>query len=178
MPTSRADRRVADDAAPLLPELARSLRTLGRPNDAATEAAHAAVFVPLLDARARAALGDAGDALDALRGAALSARIGSLARTAAERGQADPARARARAAATHDLLDGLRGELAALDMLVPDARAEGAGSAGWSRWVAQLRRVFGAADVACHELAGMLAEPTPAPTPAGAGWFRRRGGQP
>ncbi|MDB4887211.1 MAG: hypothetical protein JWN79_2649, partial [Gemmatimonadetes bacterium] len=41
-----------DDARPLLPELARSLRTLGRPDDAATEAAHAVVFVPLLDARA------------------------------------------------------------------------------------------------------------------------------
>ncbi|NUO95869.1 MAG: hypothetical protein HOQ14_15400, partial [Gemmatimonadaceae bacterium] len=42
----------------LLPELARSLRSFGAPRDAAGDAAHEAIFAPLLEARARAELGD------------------------------------------------------------------------------------------------------------------------
>ena len=42
----------------VLPELARSLRAFGAPRDAAGDAAHDAVFAPLLEARARAELGD------------------------------------------------------------------------------------------------------------------------
>jgi hypothetical protein len=77
----------------LLPELARSLRAFGAPRDAAGEAAHSAVFVPLLDARARATTGDAEVALSALRGEALGVRIEARVADAAEAGENDPARA-------------------------------------------------------------------------------------
>lgn len=167
--------RVSDDRRPLLPELARSLRTLGRPDDAATDAAHAVVFVPLLDARARAERGDAADALHALRGAALAARIESLARAAAARDVADAARARARVAAAREVIEPLRVELMQLDVLATAAAASGADSDAWRRWLDQLRRVFGQADVACHELAVVLAEAGD-DRPPPRGWFGRRGG--
>jgi hypothetical protein len=167
---------VPDDARPLLPELARSLRTLGRPDDAATEAAHAVVFVPLLDARAVAGRGDAADAIAALRGAALAARIESLARAAAGAGQLEAARARARAAASREVLEPLRAALAALDALAPAALGAGAHSPEWGRWIDQLRRVFSAADAACQELAAVLGERFDEPAAPGRGWFRRRSG--
>jgi hypothetical protein len=162
---------MADATAPLLPELARSLRTLGRPRGAATEAAHAAVFAPLLDARARAAHGDAASAVGALRGAALAARIESLTRAAAAEGVTDPASARARSARAREALDPLRTELAALDLAAPDAAREGPASPAWQRWIDQLRRVFAAADVSCDALAMLLAERRE--TPPASGWLRR-----
>jgi hypothetical protein len=167
---------MADDAGPLLPEFARSLRTLGRPDDTATEAAHAVVFVPLLDARAVAGRGDAADAIAALRGAALAARIESLARAAAAAGQPDPARARARTAAAREVLEPLRESLAGLDALAPSALGAGAHSAEWDRWVNQLRRVFSAADAACQGLAVVLAERVDERAEARRGWFGRRPG--
>jgi hypothetical protein len=155
---------MADDAAPLLPELARSLRVLGTPRDAAAEAAHAAVFGPLLGARARASKGDAAAALAALRGRELMARIESLARAAAEAAPGlDAARARARVAETAEILDPLRAAFVELDRLGAGATPAAAASPEWERWVAQLRQVFAAADVACGALATLLASGDDAP---------------
>lgn len=167
---------MADDAPVVpgpLPEMARSLRTFGQPVNATTDAAHAAVLVPLLDARARASGSEGREILEALRGTALAARIEAAVRAAAAVGEADPARARARIAAARELLEPMRQELSRLDALAPEAEREGTTSAAWSRWVSQLRQVFAAADVACGGLARLLAE--------GAGdaprrrWFARRG---
>lgn len=166
---------MTEDASPLLPELARSLRSLGRSMDAATESAHAAIFAPLLDARARATRGDAADALAALRGAALAARVESLARAAASEGQTDPARARARVAAVRELLEPVRDALARLDSLAAAAGRGGPSSADWSLWLDELRHVFATADVACGELAIVLAERVD-DAPPSAGWLRRPGG--
>jgi hypothetical protein len=168
--------RVADDAPPLLPELARSLRVLGTPRDAAAEAAHAAVFAPLLGARARASRGNVSGALAALRGQELMARIESLARSAAETGGSDAARARARVAETAEILDPLRAAFAELDRLGAEVAQDApATSPEWERWVAQLRRVFAAADLACGNLATLLAS-AEAAAPARR-WFGGGGGE-
>ena len=169
---------MTDDRPASLPELARSLRTLGRPSDAATDAAHAVVFTPLLDARARAGAGAPDDVLAAFRGAALAARIESLARGAASSGQPDAARGRARLASMRELLEPLRAELLVLDDLAAEARHEGVDHDAWDRWIAQLRRVFAAADVACRGVAGVLAEAADEP-PArtGSRWFGLRRGR-
>ena len=157
----------------LLPELARSLRTLGAPRDAAGEAAHSAVFVPLLDARARATTGDMEVALSALRGEALGVRIEARVADAAEAGEADPARARARGARARELLEPLRRDLRSLDTLAVRARGADLKSPEWEAWVGQLRRVFSSADDACRAIARLLAEPV-ATVPARR-WFGRRG---
>jgi hypothetical protein len=154
------------DEPPLLPELARSLRTLGTPRDAATEAAHAAVFVPLLEARVRAARGGVRGALAALRAAPLAKAIESRASEAAAAGQSDPARARARVAQAREILEPLRESLRTLDSLAGEAASET--STEWEAWVAQLRRVFVAADESCGRLAILFA--TSEDTPA-RGWF-------
>jgi hypothetical protein len=142
----------------LLPEFSRSLRTFGAPRDAAGEAAHAAIFSPLLDARARAGIGDVEAALSALSGEALAVRIEARVAAAAAGGQDDPARARARAAQATELLEPLRAALVTLDALAAKARGGTAESESWQAWVAQLRRVFGAADDACRALPRLLAE--------------------
>jgi hypothetical protein len=155
----------------LLPELARSLRTFGAPRDAAGEAAHSAVFVPLLDARARATTGDVEVALSALRGEALGVRIEARVADAAESGETDPARARARGARARELLEPLRQDLRALDALAVKARGTGPESPEWSRWVAQLKRVFASADDACRAIARLLSEPAaPIPERRWFGW--------
>jgi hypothetical protein len=154
--------------APELPELARSLRSLGAPRDAASEAAHAAIFPPLLDARARAVGSSVDAVLAALRGDALSARIEAAAVDAALQGITQPAVARALTAQTAELMESLRGELLSLDTLADDARV---GAAGWGAWVAQLKKVFFTADVACQSLARLLAtRHTQVPEPR---WFER-----
>ena len=155
----------------LLPELARSLRAFGAPRDSSGEAAHAAIFAPLLDARARATTGDAEVALSALRGEALGIRIEARVADAAESGESDPPRARARGARAHALIEPLRQDLRALDALAARARTGGPESTEWQAWVAQLRRVFASADDACRALARLLAEPAEAaPTRR---WFGR-----
>jgi hypothetical protein len=160
----------------LLPELARSLRAFGAPRDAAGEAAHAAVFIPLLDARARATTGDVEVALSALRGEALVVRIEARVTDAAEAGESDPARARARSARARELLAPLRHEMKALDALAVPARGAGATSESWLAWVAQLRRVFASADDACRALARLLAEPASS-IPARRWFGGRRSGE-
>jgi hypothetical protein len=156
----------------ILPELARSLRAFGAPRDAAAEAAHSAIFSPLLDARARAGLGDVEVALSALRGEALAVRIEARVVEAAAAGQPDPARARARAARATELLEPLRAALVTLDALATHARGGTTGSEPWQSWISQLRRVFASADDACRALARLLAEPAGAPKPSRR-WFGR-----
>ncbi len=156
----------------LLPELARSLRAFGVPRDAAGEAAHGAIFAPLLDARARAGQGDVDAALDALRGATLAARIGARVVEAASAAESDLPHARARGARAAELLEPLRAELATLDALAPQARGSGADAPAWRAWVAQLRRVFASADDACRALARLLAE-APDAAPSSRRWFGR-----
>lgn len=164
----------------LLPELARSLRAFGAPRDAATEAAHSAVFVPLLDARARATTGDVEEALSALRGEALGVRIDARVIDAAEAGEREPARARARGARARELTEPLRKELRALDLLAVHARGTSPASREWESWVAQLRRVFSSADDACRALARLLAEPAESTPPSTAArrWFGGPGRRP
>ena len=141
--------------APPLPELARSLRSLGAQGDLATEAAHSAIFLPLLHARARAAGASMDVVLAALRGDALSARIEAQAVDAAVHGVEQPPRVRALSAEIGELLEPLRAALLALDVLAPAARDE---ATGWEAWTTQLRRVFASADVACRGLARVLAD--------------------
>ncbi|MDB4917075.1 MAG: hypothetical protein JWM95_4719 [Gemmatimonadetes bacterium] len=142
-----------------LPELARSLRSLGAPGEPASEAAHDAIFAPLLDARARAAGATTDIMLAALRGDALSARIEALAVDAAVRWVEQPAMVRAVTAQTSEIMEPLRDDLLALDQAATTARDD---DAGWNGWVAQLRKVFATADVACQALARLIAEHTPA----------------
>ena len=139
---------------PHLPELARSLRSLGEQHSGAAEAAHAAIFLPLLDARTRAAGAPLDAVLGALRGDALSARIEARAVDAAVHGVEQPARVRALSAQTSELLEPLGAALLQLDVLAVAAHEV---PAGWDAWVAQLRRVFFTADVACQGLVRLLA---------------------
>lgn len=143
----------------LLPEVARSLRAFGAPRDAAADAANAAIFGPLLDARARAGLGDVEVALSALRGETLAVRIRTRVADAAAVGQREPAAARARAARAAELLEPLLAELASLDRLAVTARGGTTHAPAWRAWVGQLRRVFASADDGCRALATLLAEP-------------------
>ena len=136
-----------------LPELGRSLRSLGAQRDAAGDAAHSAIFLPLLDARARAGPSK-NAALLALRGDALSARIEAQAVDAAVQGIAQPARVRSLTAHTEELMEPLREALLALDGAAEGARAD---PAGWESWIAHLRQVFTTADVACQSLARLIA---------------------
>lgn len=156
----------------LLPELARSLRAFGAPRDAAAEAANAAIFTPLLDARARAGLGDVEAALSALRGETLAVKLQSRVAEAAAVGQREPAAARARSARAAELLEPLLAELASLDRLAAKARGSTTDAPAWEEWVAQLRRVFASADDACRALAALLAESSETKT-RGRHWFGR-----
>jgi len=154
--------------APLLPELARSLRSLGAQRDAATDAAHAAIFVPLLDARARAAGTSKQKALAALRGQALAARIEAQVVDAAVQGIEQPALARALTAQSSELMEPLHRALVALDEAAAPAKES---EAAWEEWVARLRTVFASADVACQALAKLIAtRQTRSATPR---WFER-----
>lgn len=148
-----------------LPELARSLRALGCAQGPAAESAHAAVFGPLLDARARAAAGGLDDVLASFRGQVLAARIMSRAADAARAGVPDAARARARAARAREALEPVRDALHTLDALVPELTGDGsaASSPAAAAWTAQLARVFRVADEACGTVARVLAEHDDAP---------------
>lgn len=141
-----------------LPEFARSLRSLGARGDASAEAAHAAIFQPLLDARTRAVGATTDVILAALRGEALSARIEALAVDAAVRGIVQPAQVRAVTAQTNEAVEPLRDELLALDAASAHALES---DAGWDAWVAQLRKVFTTADVVCQALSKLIAANAP-----------------
>ena len=156
--------------APVLPELARSLRTLGHQPNAATEAAHGAIFTPLLDARTRAAGAPADAVLGAMRGSALIARIEANAVDAAVLGVEEPAHVRALTAQTAELMAPLRVALVELDERAP---TEPNDTAGWNAWIGQLRVAFLAADTACSALASLIAHR--AEQVANPRWFERIG---
>ena len=152
----------------VLPELARSLRALGAQRDASADAAHAAIFVPLLEARGRAGSGSVDRLLAALRGDSLAARIEKLSVAAATETVVDAAQVRALTARTAELLEPLRGDLMLLDERAKELRAD---ESAWEGWVAQLRAVFAAADVACDALARLIANRV-VTRPSGS-WFAR-----
>jgi hypothetical protein len=156
-----------------LPELARSLRAFGAPRSAADETAHAAVFGPLLDARALAATTDEEGALSALRGELLGARVRTRVDEAAQASALDAASGRARASRARELIEPLTSALAAADAVGARARGKDASSPEWAAWVAALRRAFGSADDACRAFARLLEEP--AEPPPRRRWFRRPG---
>ena len=156
---------------PSLPELARSLRSLGAARDPATEAAHDAIFAPLIAARVRAARAEGRDVVHSFHGASLLESIERGVNAAAAVGTESSAVARARSAAARDAIEPLRSALAALDERADPASTGGAHSAEWASWIDALRRAFAAADEACGHLARVLAEP---PRQEGNGrWFSR-----
>jgi hypothetical protein len=156
---------------PSLPELARSLRALGAARDPATEAAHDAIFAPLIAARVRAARAEGRDVVHSFHGATLLESIERGVNAAAAVGTQSSAVARARSAAARDAIEPLRSALGALDERAAAAAATGAHSPEWGSWIAALRRAFAAADEACGHLARVLAEP---PREEGNGrWFSR-----
>ncbi|MDB4881047.1 MAG: hypothetical protein JWL60_2493, partial [Gemmatimonadetes bacterium] len=73
-------------------------------------------------------------------------------------------------------LEPLRAGLLALDTLAPAAAEGGRASAGWALWVEQLKRVFSAADIACHGVARVLAQVADVPAPAARRWSPFRPG--
>lgn len=153
-----------------LPEIARSLRTLGTPRDLASAWAHDAIFPPLLAARAAAM--DVRLALSSFAGETLAATIESRASAAAQARATDPAQARARSAQAIECLEPLRDELLQLDRLGHDAHDRLADAERWERWVHQLRRVFVEADRACGRLSTALADAATVRPPARR-WFGR-----
>ena len=157
-----------------LPELARSLRALGAVHGAAAESAHAAVFGPLLEARARATSGGLEAAVEAFRGHALGARITARAADVARAGELDAARARARVARAKEAVEALRRELHVLDTLTPAGAVNRLPTMSPSplTWMEQLARVFRAADDACGALTLVLGAPA---EPAARGWLGRFG---
>jgi len=156
-----------------LPELARSLRSLGAARDPAGEAAHDAIFTPLIEARVRAARVSGRDVVGLLRGATLYQEIERGVVTAASANVSPPAVARARAAAAREMLEPLRAALTAVDDRAGDASAQGLGAPAWEAWLAELRRAFAAADDACIKLARLLSVPARLDQPSR--WFGRRG---
>jgi hypothetical protein len=154
-----------------LPELARSLRSLGAARDPATEAAHDAIFAPLIAARVRAARAEGRDVVRSFHGATLLEAIERGVNGAATAGTESPAFARARSAAARDAIEPLRTALRSLDERAAAAEAEGAQSPERVRWIEALRLTFAAADEACSHLARVLAE-SPREERNGH-WFRR-----
>ncbi len=154
----------------VLPEIARSLRSLGAPRDVASESAHDAIFSPLLAARARAS--NAELALSSFAGETLAASIEARASAAAQVNAADAAQARARSALAIECLERLRDELLHLDRLGQETPGPRADAAALDRWIEQLRRVFAEADRACIHLSTVLADASVVRPPARR-WFNR-----
>jgi hypothetical protein len=157
-----------------LPELARSLRSLGAARDPAMQAAHDAIFPPLIAARVRASRAEGRDVVHAFNGAALAEQIERAVTAAAALGTTQPSVARARSARARDLLAPLQAAFASLDERGREAAAAAPGSEPWAVWVESLRRAFATADEVCGQVARVLAEP-PA-EPEERGWFGRRRG--
>ena len=154
--------------APLLPELGRSLRSLGAQHEPCAEASHAAIFVPLLDARARATDRSKEFMLASLKGSTLATRIEVLVTAAAVQGLEQPALARAVSAQGTELMEPLRRALAELDKAASSALHS---DAAWEEWVTRLRAVFVSADVACQALTKLLENRPTRSVPAP--WFKR-----
>ena len=156
-----------------LPELARSLRSLGAARDPATEAAHDAIFAPLIAARVRAARAEGRDVVHSFHGATLLEAIERGVNAAAAAGTEHPAFARARsAAASRRDRAAPGGAPIPRRQRQPPRRRRVAQSPEWDHWIEALRLTFAAADEACGHLARVLAEP---PREERNGhWFRRR----
>jgi hypothetical protein len=154
-----------------LPELARSLRSLGAARDQATQAAHDAIFAPLIAARVRASRAEGRDVVYAFNGASLGEQIERAVTAAATLGTTQPSVARARSARARDTLGPLKAALAALDEQGRGAVAASPDSEPWRAWLESLRRAFAAADDVCGQLATVFAEP-PTEKEQG-GWFDR-----
>jgi hypothetical protein len=135
-----------------LPELARSLRSLGALGTLCMQEAHEAVFGPLLEARTVAARATLDDAIIAMNGNAILRRIETAVVSAATRGVSGAPRARALTARAQEATESLRRSLLALDELAATAGSD----EGWDQWVEQLRQVFVRADEACRSLASVL----------------------
>src|SRR6478752_1797512 len=116
MPSSAGNRRLT---IPMpegeLPELARSLRSLGAARDPATQAAHDAIFPPLIAARVRASRAEGRDVVHAFNGVSLGEQIERAVMAAATLGTTHSSVARARSARATDLLAPLQTALAKLD---------------------------------------------------------------
>ena len=151
------------------PELVRSLRSLGAARDPASQAAHDAIFTPLIDARVRAAQATDREVVGIFRGVILAEEIERGVVDAAVAGAEPPALARSRAASARDLLEPVRAALVALDGHAAAASVAGMNTPEWHAWLAQLRRAFGAADDACSHLARLLAAPARSAEPSR--WF-------
>lgn len=136
-----------------IPEVARSLRSLGIAPDAASESAHDAIFAPLLEARERANAAQREIVVAALRGDALAARIEARAFDAAVAGVVSPPHVRALTAQTRELMDPLHQAFLVLDEKATLALED---AVAWDEWVAQLRTVFSTADAACGALARLI----------------------
>jgi hypothetical protein len=155
-----------------LPELARSLRSLGAARDPATQAAHDAIFPPLIAARVRASRAQGRDVVHAFNGVALGEQIERAATAAATLGTTQPAMARSRSARAREALGPLHASFATLDERGRSAAGATPGSEAWEGWVEALRRAFATADEVCGQLARVLAEP-PAEQKEERGWFGR-----
>jgi hypothetical protein len=160
-----------DDGLPL-PELLRSLRTLGAARDPASQAAHDAIFAPLIAARLRASRAEGRDVVRSLHGATLAESIERASVAAATAGTVQPAMARARSAEARDLLESLRAALGEVDERAAAALDADAESREWREWIDALRHAFAAADDACRQLARLLA--TPPNDGARLRWYERR----
>lgn len=147
---------MADAVRAALPELARSLRGLGRAGDAAASAAHAAVFGPLLAARRQAETADPRAAPASMHGARIMAEIDDATLRAVSADGTPDAQRRAREAAAREAVASLRQALGQLDRLAPEAITHGPATAAWDRFTAQLRRAFMEADSACESVAAIL----------------------
>jgi hypothetical protein len=157
-----------------LPELARSLRSLGAARDPATQAAHDAIFPSLIAARVRASRAQGRDVVHAFNGAARGEQIEGAVTAAATLGTVHPSVARSRSARARDVLGPLQAAFAMLDERGRAAAGAAPGSEPWEGWVDSLKRAFAAADEVCGQLAQVLAEP-PAEQEERR-WFRRRRG--
>src|SRR3954462_15956369 len=104
--TRRSTSRMPDDHG--FPELARSLRSLGAARDAESQAAHDAIFTPLIEARVRAAHSGARGVVGIFRGTKLADEIERGVLVAAVAGSEPPGLARARAASARELIEPLR----------------------------------------------------------------------
>jgi hypothetical protein len=154
-----------------LPELARSLRSLGAARDQATQAAHDAIFPPLIAARVRASRAEGRDVVHAFHGASLLEQIERAATAAACVDTTQSSVARARSARARDAIAPLRPALALVDERGRQAESARTGSEPWEAWIESLRRAFATADDVCSRLASVLAEP-PAERDEG-NWFGR-----
>ena len=154
-----------------LPELARSLRSLGAARDQATQAAHDAIFPPLIAARVRASRAEGRDVVHAFHGASLLEQIERAAVAAACVGTTQSSVARARSARARDAIAPLRPAFTLLDERGRQAESASPGSEPWEAWIESLRRAFATADDVCGRLASVLAEPPLEPEEGS--WFGR-----